>query len=636
MSSGRVKKMLHWFPTPYPDELLYSVLARYHVWSGNTSPKMTTEELFGKRTVRSVWDLPANLNILLGQLGSYWDASQLINNNTMYPYYATFSLPKQAEQVRESMLDSDGSTIHTRIGVAASNVKLKTNLWVCSNCIKEDMDTYGETYWRRVHQAPGVFICPKHETALEKTTVSVKAQNQHEFVVATPYVQRKKINLDGINKEEVQLLIKVAKVTESLLNNTYLQNTDNTIRNKYLELLKQMGYASVNGFIKRDRLYQSFGAKFSDRFLDLLQSLVFLEESDWLTMIFQKHRKSFHPIRHILVMLFLETSLEDLFGEKEHGSFGKGPWLCLNVVCPNYHKPVVTDLTITRCYDTGNPVGTFRCDCGFVFSRRGPDKNKEDCYRIGTIKDYGHVWMEKLTELVNEGNTLTDIAKEMRADRATIIKYAAGSGLKVPWKLPKVDKKSVNESLEHFQTQLSQRKNKWLELQEEYPRKSKTELRKIAPDVYAFLYRNDRDWLNEFSPTKKRIQTPNQRVNWKKRDIELLNQVQKVVGNWDKDADKPIKITVTSIGRKIDELSLLQKKADKIPKTMEYIRKVSEDTVSFQKRRVEFTIEKLKQEGEAILEWQIYRKAGLRSTVSNEVKRLISLKVNEYDTIKNI
>ena len=87
--------------------------------------KMTTEELFGKRTVRSVWDLPANLNILLGQLGSYWDASQLINNNTMYPYYATFSLPKQAEQVRESMLDSDGSTIHTRIGVAASNVKLK-------------------------------------------------------------------------------------------------------------------------------------------------------------------------------------------------------------------------------------------------------------------------------------------------------------------------------------------------------------------------------------------------------------------------------------------------------------------------------------------------------------------------------
>ncbi|MGF3105969.1 TniQ family protein [Rossellomorea sp. DUT-2] len=57
--------MLLWFPTPYPDELLYSVFARYHVRSGNTSPKITTEELFGTRSIRSVWDLPANLNILL-------------------------------------------------------------------------------------------------------------------------------------------------------------------------------------------------------------------------------------------------------------------------------------------------------------------------------------------------------------------------------------------------------------------------------------------------------------------------------------------------------------------------------------------------------------------------------------------
>ena len=63
---------------------------------------------------------------------------------------------------------------------------------------------------------------------------------------------------------------------------------------------------------------------------------------------------------------------------KEHGPFGKGPWLCLNAVCSNYHKPVVTDLTITRCYDTGNPVGTFRCDCGFVF-------HEEDLIKIKKI-----------------------------------------------------------------------------------------------------------------------------------------------------------------------------------------------------------------------------------------------------------
>ncbi|MBG9541612.1 hypothetical protein ABE29_01965 [Cytobacillus firmus] len=626
--------MLHWFPTPYPDELLYSVLARYHVWSGNTSPKMTVEELFGKRTVRSVWDLPANLNMLLSQLGSYWGADQLINNHTMYPYYAAFLLPKQAKQVKKSMLNSKGSTIHTRIGVSASNVKVKINLWVCGGCIKEDMDTYGETYWRRVHQAPGVFVCPKHESVLEETVASVKSQNQHEFIVATPDVERTKIRLDGLSKEEIQLLLDISKETDSLLNNTRLQANDNAIRSKYMELLKQKGYASVNGMVKRDRLYQSFGAKFSDRSLELLQSPVKFQETDWLTMIFQKHRKSFHPLRHLLVMMYLETELDHLFGKKEYQPFGKGPWLCLNVACPNHRKPVVKDLTVTICYDTRKPVGTFRCDCGFVFSRRGPDQNKDDQYRVGTIKDYGPVWKMKLTELVNEGNPLTEIAKEMQADRATIKKYAAELELKVPWKLPKIEKKEVNEPLEDFEAQLNVRKNKWHELQKEYPEKSKTELRKMVPDVYAFLYRNDRDWLNTHSPVKKRIQSPYQRVDWEKRDKELLKQVKKVIRNWDENAEKPTKITVTSIGRKINELSLLQKKADKLPKTMEYIEKVSEGTVAFQKKRVEFTLEKLRKENEPILEWKIYKKAGLRPTVSNEVKRLITLRTTEYETVK--
>ena len=297
-------------------------------------------------------------------------------------------------------------------------------------------------------------------------------------------------------------------------------------------------------------------------------------------------------------------------------------------------KPVVTDLTITICYDTRKPVGTFRCDCEFVFSRRGPDKSRDDQYRIGTIKNYGHVWKRKLTELVNKGNTLTEIAKEMQADRATIKKYAAELELKVPWKLSKVEKKEVNESLEDFETQLNERKTKWLDLQEEYAEKSKTELRRMVPDVYAFLYRNDRDWLNTHSPVKKRIQMPYQRVDWEKRDKELLKQVRKVIQNWDKDAEKPTKITVTSIGRIINELSLLQKKADKLLKTMEYIDKVSEDTVTFQKRRVEFTLEKLKKENEPILEWKVYKKAGLRPTVSNEVKRLITLRTTEYETVK--
>ena len=42
--------MLQYFPTPYPDELWYSVLCRYHVRSGNLSYLTTIKELFPGKT----------------------------------------------------------------------------------------------------------------------------------------------------------------------------------------------------------------------------------------------------------------------------------------------------------------------------------------------------------------------------------------------------------------------------------------------------------------------------------------------------------------------------------------------------------------------------------------------------------
>ena len=56
------------FPTPYPDELLYSILARYNVRSGNTSAKTTLKELFGINTITAVVDMPSDIDALICRL----------------------------------------------------------------------------------------------------------------------------------------------------------------------------------------------------------------------------------------------------------------------------------------------------------------------------------------------------------------------------------------------------------------------------------------------------------------------------------------------------------------------------------------------------------------------------------------
>lgn len=61
--------MLGFFPTPYPDELLYSVVARYHLRSGNKSFQKTHEELFETTELQqNKIILPNNLNFLVSQL----------------------------------------------------------------------------------------------------------------------------------------------------------------------------------------------------------------------------------------------------------------------------------------------------------------------------------------------------------------------------------------------------------------------------------------------------------------------------------------------------------------------------------------------------------------------------------------
>ncbi len=95
------------------------------------------------------------------------------------------------------------------------------------------------------------------------------------------------------------------------------------------------------------------------------------------------------------------------------------------------------------------------------------------------------------------------------------------------------------------------------------------------------------------------------------RDQELLLQLHKArVELLNK--EKPIRVSKSSLGKKIGELSLLEKYLGKIPNCNDFIVKVSETTQQFQLRRCQQVIKNIKQEGLQLIEWKIWRNAGLR------------------------
>ena len=132
------------------------------------------------------------------------------------------------------------------------------------------------------------------------------------------------------------------------------------------------------------------------------------------------------------------------------------------------------------------------------------NKTEEDKLRIGRVITYGRVWENKLKELVEVKKLgLRATARELRVDPNTIKRYVALLELTPPWTKNKPKIKSNKVESIYSEDIQQQKRDIWLNLQRKNPELSKTEIRKLAPDVYTWLYRRDRNWLNENSPKLK-------------------------------------------------------------------------------------------------------------------------------------
>lgn len=85
------QKVLPSFPTPYPDESLYSVFCRYHVRSGNARYTDTAMDLFGnwQYAFHSSVTTPYRLEFADRWFSkkSGMTALDLMKHNTSYPIY---------------------------------------------------------------------------------------------------------------------------------------------------------------------------------------------------------------------------------------------------------------------------------------------------------------------------------------------------------------------------------------------------------------------------------------------------------------------------------------------------------------------------------------------------------------------
>jgi hypothetical protein len=317
----------------------------------------------------------------------------------------------------------------------------------------------------------------------------VRGLNRQEYKAATAencVVKEQKTTFEVSASEVFQ---KLSQDVALLLNRKFSAPSLAWFRRQYISLLIEQGLASATGRVKQRDLVSQFLYFYGREVLEALDSAVNPEgDHIWLTSIVRKHRKTFHPIRHLLIISFLGISIEGFFGrDRSYQPFGPGLWLCLNAAAEHYLQPVVTTLDISLCCDTKKPVGTFSCTCGFSYCRTGPDANQEDAYRIGKIKAVGPVWEQTLTTLVEtERLGLRATARQLKVDPRTVNRYVDLLQLKPTWRnhedtYPSSSIHASPRPIETVDDLKRQHQDVWQALQVRHIGASKTQLRQIAP-----------------------------------------------------------------------------------------------------------------------------------------------------------
>lgn len=241
--------------------------------------------------------------------------------------------------------------------------------------------------------------------------------------------------------------------------------------------------------------------------------------------------------------------------------------------------------------------------------------------RFVRVVKYGPLWEAKVRELLESGMGTQEVAARLNADIKTVKRYAFK---KEQGKSGKTAEEKGISSAE-FEIKKRFHREKWLQIVRENPDKGRLELRRLAKYTCVWLCKNDREWWEKNIPAKKYVQAYSN-VDWEARDEEILKCVRQTVQNILESDEKPQRISLRLI-KTMSGLKSFDFQLDKLPLTKAFINSVIETPIDLHKRRIQWAIRKLKEEGKEFGVYTIVDMIGVgnryRKQVMEEVKRVL-------------
>lgn len=519
------------FPNPFPDELLYSLIARYAARVRAYSVQAFCRHLFGLNRVQTSIHCPTYIEHLAQSLDPRHGltADRVILLLTLFPVYKPF-LQQQADRLTQAMKTNAPSLMGQKLlGQRRTSITLPECLRYCPECFLDDRQDLGESYWHRLHQVPGVEVCPVHEVWLESSTVSARhLEGWHKLLTTEEVVQNIATRPISLHEPGRNALLQLARDAAWLLNQNSLPSDPFALWKRYRFLLREQGLSSYRGKVSTSQFLARFHNVFPTKFLARIEGTSgHLTSGRGILSLVRKPRGGLPPLYHLLMIQFFGKPAEEFFQmPAEPQDFGSGPWPCLNPVAPHCRELVVAKCSVHVQKDGGRPVATFSCGCGFQYVRVGPDWGPLARFSYTRVERYGPLWDRKFARLWSAPElTLPFISKAVGIAEKNLPLHAARLHLPV-WRRengrasqPGRKRTWRGRAGRPQAATFESMRQRWTFLYSKHT--LSTDESREERRLYHWLYRHDHTWLSkQFTHGRKANRTPvkKQRVDWEERD----------------------------------------------------------------------------------------------------------------------
>lgn len=550
-----------------PDETLFSLCSRYHLLSGNHLASSTCERLFGHPKQGSAHDLPSRIGEFVsrtgGQLGT---AHEIIYQRTLLPIYLPFLTAEESEKALAALAGTSIGSLKYQLGLTASRFGASHPLKACLTCAVSNVEEYGVAYWHLSHQWPGVVVCPVHRTPLLYSNLKATGVQRFQWVLPQreSLVQQK---ADITPSEAVVSLAMAAIKLAKLPPNTSLE-AGNVIA-AYRAGLEER--ALLKGASKSSLFGSEIGRQYSKHLAPLLnhpelRGLPATSEAAYreVAKLSSSSCLSLHPIRHLALITWLYPDFESFLTQ------------CLNRPgqCPSHLSSLQTvedklmrederKIRFLKLVASGLTVSAASHSIGIDpitgmawAANQGISVEKRPSLVRGEVK-------ARMVSALKRGSSKESVANLGGVSVASVTRLLRTEvGLQAAW--------------HRAQTATRRRaaRTKWLNVVSLNPRGGIKSIRILEPATYAWLYRNDRDWLTEqVSSLAQAKNVGGVPVNWDERDTRLSDEVR-LVGLRVAQRLNGKKVRLCHLYQEIPDLKAKISKLDRLPLTRKAIEQV--------------------------------------------------------------